>query len=89
MSERSSQLVEFLRRAMQFQSNQVCDFEGIGEQRIHIVQVSENAFAIGVAFTAENLVTVDGESVEKILLLARGFSTKAGSAVLNTSSFPG
>src|SRR5437867_13002614 len=35
--------------------------------------MGENALGICVAFTAENFVAADGEPIEKILLLGRGF----------------
>jgi len=47
--------------------------ERFSEQRANVVQMGENALGISIAFTAENFVVLDGEPIEKILLLARGF----------------
>ena len=73
MGERSFQLVELLRGAVQFHSDQVSYLEPFGEQLANVGQMGENARGIGITFAAENFVAVDREPIEKILLLGRGF----------------
>ena len=41
------------------------------EERADVVQMSEKTFRIRVGFATENFIAVDGELIEKILLLAR------------------
>jgi hypothetical protein len=74
---------------MHFDPSEIRHGEHFGEQRAHIVEMRENAFGIGVAFATENFVDVDGEAVEKILLLGRGFLDETRNPALTASSFPG
>jgi hypothetical protein len=50
--------------------------------------MSENTLGAFVAFTAANFVAVNTEAVEKIVCLARRFSTNLGNPALTASSFP-
>src|SRR5438874_10501228 len=61
---------------MHFYSGEIGHGEHFREQRADVVEMRENAVGIGVAFTAENFVAVNGKPVEKVLFLARGFLDK-------------
>src|SRR5438067_7972852 len=58
---------------MHFYSGEIGHGEHFREQRADVVEMRENAVGIGVAFTAENFVAVNGKPVEKVLFLGRGF----------------
>ncbi|MEY2511778.1 MAG: hypothetical protein QOE26_2541 [Verrucomicrobiota bacterium] len=65
------QLVEFRRRSVHFQPDQIGDLQCFREQRPDILQMYEKPFRICVTFATENFIAVDGELIEKIFLLAR------------------
>jgi hypothetical protein len=73
MSERCFQLFQLRRRAMHFHPGQIGHGEHFREQCANVVEMRENAFGIGVSFTAENFIAINAEAVEKILFLGRGF----------------
>jgi len=73
MCQRSFQLLEFLRRAVQFYMNEISHGKHFREQRAHVLEMCENALGAFVSFPAENLVAVDTEAIEKILRLSGGF----------------
>lgn len=70
MRQGFSQLVELRRRSVHFQPDQIGNCERLREERADVVQMSEQAFRIRVGFSTENFIAIDGELIEKILLLA-------------------
>jgi hypothetical protein len=77
MRERSFQLFELFRGAMQFYAVEIGQGEHLRQRRADVLQMSENALGAFVAFTAANFVAVNTEAVEKILCLARSFFDKS------------
>src|SRR5205809_1620696 len=73
MREWFSELIELVRRSVQFQPDQIANLHCLGQHRANVIQMREDALGIGIAFPAENFIAVDRESVEKILLLGSGF----------------
>jgi len=89
MGERLFQLSQLRRWPMYLHAGEIRQGEHFREQRAHIVEMRENAFGIGVAFAAENFVTVDGKAVEKIFLLRRGFLDEAREPGFDRIQFSG
>ena len=69
MREWSSQLLEFRRRSMDFEADQIRNLECLREHGANILKMREQRLGIDVAFATEDFVVVDGELVEKILRL--------------------
>lgn len=73
---------------MHFYAGEIGLGEHFRQQRADVLQMSENTLGAFVAFTAANFVAVNTEAVEKIVCVARRFSTNLGNPALTASSFP-
>jgi len=73
MRQGSFQLLEFVRRPVQFDSDEISYLQDFREQRADIVEMREHALGAFVAFPAEYFITVDAESVEEIFCFTRSF----------------
>lgn len=77
MRQRLFQLLKLRHWAMHFDSDEIGHPEHFGEWYADVVEVRENTFGVNVAFAAENVVSVDGKSIEEILFLGRSLLDKA------------
>ena len=62
---------------MHFDTGEIGHGEHLLQQRADIVEMRKNPLGILVTFAAENFISVDGKSIEKIPLLARTFLDEA------------
>ena len=61
---------------MNFQPREIGHGEHLREQRANVLEVRENALGTVVTFAAEKFLAVNGEPVEKTILLSRSLLDK-------------
>ena len=74
---------------MHFYPGEIGHGEHFREQCADVVEMRENAVGVGIAFTAENFVAVNGKPVEKVPFLGRGFLDKTREPGFDRLQFSG
>ena len=74
----SSHFVEFGGGAVDFEADELSDFESFAEIFANVIEVSESGIAVGVGFTAIDDVTIEGEIVIKNACFGFGFLDEGG-----------
>lgn len=73
VGERCAEFLDFLRRAVDFEPDDIGEFEKFSEQFADVSEMSENAFGTDVGFAAKGGVAVAGEIVIQAGRLGGGF----------------
>ncbi len=88
MSQRALQFLQFPRWPVNFNPDQVSNLERFREHRTNVIEMDKKPLSIDIPFATKNYITIDGELIEKILLLGSRFLDETRQRRLQRFEFP-